>query len=215
MENIVANLISRPDGLNHLLLSDVNTLLSDIQTDFPELAKVYSIGKSSGGRDINVLELSLERTSIRPKENNMVSIEDDKKVSTSADTGEKPAILMTGATHARELISTTQNIYEALKLIKQGYVDKEPEMEKLLAQNKYYFLPVLNVDGVDFIEENWKKLHRVVRKRKNGDNGFGGCEDESAKGEDVGVDLNRNFGIDFGVVPDIDGQRYAQDHNPT
>jgi hypothetical protein len=35
----------------------------------------------------------------------------------------KPAILMTGATHARELISTTQNLYEIMKLIKVGWIE--------------------------------------------------------------------------------------------
>ena len=87
-------------------------------------------------------------------------------------------------------------------------------MQKLLQQNKYYFLPVLNVDGVQFIEENWNKSHRIVRKRKNGDLGFGGCEGESAAGEDVGVDINRNFGIDFGVVEDTAGEKYMQNHDP-
>lgn len=41
---LVEKLISRPDGLAHLLLSDVNSLLLSIQQDFPEYAKVSSIG---------------------------------------------------------------------------------------------------------------------------------------------------------------------------
>ena len=45
---------------------------------------------------------------------------------------QKPAILMTAATHARELISTTTNLYEALKLIKQGYLEKDKTMKSLL-----------------------------------------------------------------------------------
>jgi hypothetical protein len=40
---------------------------------------------------------------------------------------DKPSILMTGATHARELISTSLNVYEMLKLIKKGLIDKEPK----------------------------------------------------------------------------------------
>lgn len=43
---MVDKLISRPDGLGHLLLSDVNTLLFSIEKDFPDIAKVSSIGKS-------------------------------------------------------------------------------------------------------------------------------------------------------------------------
>lgn len=54
----VNELISRPDGLKHLLLSDVNKLLYSIQNDFPDIAKVYSIGKSVEGRDINLIEIN-------------------------------------------------------------------------------------------------------------------------------------------------------------
>ena len=64
----------------------------------------------------------------------------------------KPAILMTGATHARELISTTQNLYEIMKLIKVGWIEKDPEELKLLNQNRFLFMPILNVDGVALIE---------------------------------------------------------------
>jgi murein tripeptide amidase MpaA len=64
----------------------------------------------------------------------------------------KPAILMTGATHARELISTTQNLYEIMKLIKLGWIEQDPEELKLLNQNRFLFMPILNVDGVAMIE---------------------------------------------------------------
>ena len=70
-------------------------------------------------------------------------------------------------------------------------------MAKLLKQNRYYFLPVLNVDGVQFIEDNWKKTGKIFRKRKN-DHNVGQCSGEINKGEDVGIDINRNFGVDFG-----------------
>lgn len=56
MEEMVSEVISRKDGLHHLLLSDVNLLMQSIAHDFPEFAKMYSIGKSFEGRDINVLE---------------------------------------------------------------------------------------------------------------------------------------------------------------
>jgi carboxypeptidase T len=82
-------LISRKDGLNHLLLSDVNALMQSIAHDFPEIAKTYSIGKSFEGRDINVIEMTMP----------------------GGAEGRKPAILMTGATHARELISTNLNVF--------------------------------------------------------------------------------------------------------
>jgi hypothetical protein len=41
-----------------MLLSDVNNLMRSIAHDFPEIATMYSIGKSFEGRDINVVELT-------------------------------------------------------------------------------------------------------------------------------------------------------------
>jgi murein tripeptide amidase MpaA len=104
------------------------------------------MGQTTQGRDMNYLTLDLEGQS-----------------------KQKPAILMTGATHARELISTSLNVYEMLKLIKKGLVDKEPKYQQLLQQNKYYFLPILNVDGVALIEQGWEDHHKIDPKRKNMD----------------------------------------------
>lgn len=98
-------LISRPDGLHHLLLSDVNNLMFSIQHDFPDIAKVYSIGKSFEGRDINVIEMTM------PSDKNLAQSSNEKSEV-------KPAILMTGATHARELISTNLNVFQMLKLLR-------------------------------------------------------------------------------------------------
>lgn len=58
----IQKLISRNDGLLHLLYSDVNKLLTSIASDFPEIAKMQSIGQSNEGRDILVLELSMEKS---------------------------------------------------------------------------------------------------------------------------------------------------------
>ena len=73
------------------------------------MARVGSMGQSTQGRDMNYLELDVP-----------------------GDSKDKPAILMTGATHARELISTSLNVYEMLKLLKRGIVDKDPKYQQLL-----------------------------------------------------------------------------------
>ena len=61
------------------------------------------MGKSVEGRDINLLEISAP----------------------GAPDQKKPAIFMTGATHAREQISTSINMYKAIKLLQQGVIDKD------------------------------------------------------------------------------------------
>ena len=109
---------------------------------------------------------------------------------------------MTGATHARELISTSINMYEMLKLIKEGYINKDPKYAELLDQNKYMFAPILNVDGVAKIEEGWEKNHKILPHRKNNDDQNSLCQKNNPD-ENVGVDINRNFGVDFGQVDEI------------
>lgn len=136
-------------------MTDVNLLLASIANDFPDIAKTYSIGQSFEGRDINVIEISgngksssTSETSVKveapakaTKAKSLAQEGDDEATTTDelvqlGETGEsqesKPEILMTGATHARELISTSLNVYEMLKLLKHGAVEKDPHFEKLL-----------------------------------------------------------------------------------
>jgi hypothetical protein len=57
-------------------------------------------------------------------------------------------------------------------------------------------MPIFNVDGVNFIEENWNENHKIIPKRKNMDNSH--CSNFGQV--DSGVDLNRQFSIDFGQI---------------
>jgi hypothetical protein len=54
-------------------------------------------------------------------------------------------------------------------------------------------LPVFNVDGLNYIEENWIENHKIPMKRKNMNPNVCGSD-----AVNEGVDLNRNFGVDFG-----------------
>lgn len=62
-------------------------------------------------------------------------------------------------------------------------------------------MPIYNVDGVAYIEKNWKATKKIEPKRKNMNYAYG-CGTNGPSGE-TGVDLNRNFGVDFGQVDDI------------
>lgn len=66
---------------------------------------------------------------------------------------EKPAIVLTGAHHAREHITIQTVLYTALNLIYHGLYRANEEHRQLLKQNKYYFIPSINVDGTAYIEE--------------------------------------------------------------
>lgn len=71
----------------------------------------------------------------------------------------------------------------------------------MLAQNIYYIVPIVNKDGVALIEKDYPKNGgTILKKRKN----MSPDAIKSKKGytcapEDSGVDLNRNYPIDFGI----------------
>ena len=61
------------------------------------------------------------------------------------------------------------------------------------------FLPIFNVDGVADIESHWLSEHKIIPRRKN----MNALSQMCPNLADTGVDLNRNFGVDFGQVDDI------------
>jgi hypothetical protein len=94
-----------------------------------------------------------------------------------------------------------------------GAVKNDEKFHNILDENKYYFLPILNVDGAAAIEEHWVAKKEVLPRRKNMiPDGQATCN--YFQGE-VGIDLNRNFGIDFGQVDASLEQReaYYLEHN--
>jgi len=37
----------------------------------------------------------------------------------------------------------------------------------MLKTTKFYFIPVVNVDGFNLVEEHWNSDHEILNKRKN------------------------------------------------
>ncbi|MDA9556486.1 M14 family zinc carboxypeptidase [Vibrio sp.] len=92
----------------------------------------------------------------------------------------KPAMLFTGTIHAREWIG----IELAVNFIRYAVenFETDPKVRQALTRNTLYMVPCLNPDGFEYSREHfsfWRK-----NRRDNGDGTFG-------------VDLNRNFGINF------------------
>jgi murein tripeptide amidase MpaA len=112
-----------------------------------------SIGKTHENRDIF-----------------MIKVEADE----IADPGSrKKAILMTGAHHSRELVSVQMPLFMLLDLL-HGFVHNDPEKMLLLAKNKYFIIPMVNVDGSFTIYDQYEKTGELVLKRKNNDRRFEG-----------------------------------------
>ncbi|MFI4897184.1 MAG: M14 family zinc carboxypeptidase [Phycisphaerales bacterium JB059] len=95
----------------------------------------------------------------------------------------KPGFLLNGLTHAREWITPMNVMYLAESLV-DGY-GVDPEITSIVDQMEWFIIPVLNPDGYAFswtTNRMWRKNrapHPQIASRR-------------------GVDLNRNYGVDWG-----------------
>ena len=128
-------LISPRAGVNHLLYDEVMKLMLELKSSFPNIIKLESLGKSWENRDIWMLKLDAHRF----LERNGLAVN-------TQNAKDRKAILLTGAHHARELVSVQMVLYSILDLL-HGLVHLDPEKLILLQRNKYFFVPVVNTDG--------------------------------------------------------------------
>ncbi|OMJ95859.1 hypothetical protein SteCoe_579 [Stentor coeruleus] len=135
----------------YLSLQDVYTLLDIYKAKYPFL-ELQTLGKSHFGREIKSIKIPNPNT---------------------------PKILIIGAHHANELISTT-NIFYLLDYILTNTTFKNTR--------EITFIPVLNVDGLSTISDHLKINPNILEIRKN--SRPTGCSIQHQ-----GIDLNRNYGF--------------------
>ncbi len=96
---------------------------------------------------------------------------------------DKPAICFNALQHAREWITPMTVMYITDRFVR-GY-ESDPQIQTLLDELVFYIIPVVNPDGYEYTwlgdDERWWRKNR----RDNGDGTFG-------------VDLNRNWGYEWG-----------------
>lgn len=80
----------------------------------------------------------------------------------------------------------------------------------MLKDTKFFFIPVINVDGFNLVEEHWESDHQIYNKRKNMNPGNEG----SCGVENSGVDLNRNYGVDWEPEREKNTTEYCGDYWP-
>ncbi|CAI2361999.1 unnamed protein product [Moneuplotes crassus] len=170
--------IGKDSGVRFFTYQNIIDLFKEIESQF-SFSRVHSIGKSFEDRDIPLLTLG----------------ENYKKFEEGDSKDNPPAILLTSAHHAREVVGVSMNIYVALELL-YNWVHDNPGTHTLLENHVLYFLPMVNVDGYYLISEGWEKSHffNYIRKNRRND---GGCV-----GTSIGVDLNRNYDFKWGLDND-------------
>lgn len=151
------------DFSNYHNPSQVNTILNDLATAHPGLARVSTIGTSHNGSPIKVLKIS------------------DNVATDESDEGD---ILFVAMHHAREWISVEIALYLAEQILTQ--YPTNPQLQADVNNLEIWIVPVVNPDGFAY---TWSSSgYRFWRKnrRNNGDGTFG-------------VDLNRNWGYEWGL----------------
>jgi murein tripeptide amidase MpaA len=121
---------------NHYFTNnELETALNGFARDFPDLARVQTIGRSHEGRPIQLLTITAERKT-PPAE------KPDGPYEPGAG---KPAIWLDGNIHATELAGTTAALYIAYHLL-HGYGENE-RIARLLRECVFYIVPRINPDG--------------------------------------------------------------------
>ncbi len=103
----------------------------------------------------------------------------------------KPEVLFTGLTHAREPVSAMSLLFFMWHLLENYETDQV--IRQIVDQTQLYFIPVVNPDGYIINETSFPLGGGMWRKNasdNDGDGAFSIYKD--------GVDLNRNFGYQWG-----------------
>ncbi len=99
---------------------------------------------------------------------------------TGPNPGPKPAVLYHGLIHAREWITGPVSLYLAEHLVNN--YDTDPCIANLVNSMEFYIIPCVNPDGYSY---SWTNTRLWRKNRRNNGGSFG-------------VDLNRNFGYQWG-----------------
>jgi extracellular matrix protein 14 len=106
---------------------------------FPEALRKISIGKTYEGREIPAYMLALYQRS-----DNWETIAKNR-----------PAILIDGLHHAREMSSMSQCVYSTMSFL-FNYSQRDPSTLHLLKNIAVFIVPAVNYDGYVAIAENYQ-----------------------------------------------------------
>ena len=182
--NSVANLITTPvafgtggtlrlgaaSGPGYFTYAAMTTLMQTLATNYPTLVTRFTIGNSAGGTPIYGVKIS-----------DNVAVDENE-----------PEVLYTGLQHAREAISGTSLIFY-MQYLAENYATNN-DVKRLLDNRELFIIPCVNPDGYQFNYGGSSASYPTSGGglwRKNRRNTGGGASN-------IGVDLNRNWGIDWG-----------------
>jgi carboxypeptidase T len=156
-------------GTGYFKYSEMITKMQALATAYPSFVSIYTIGLSEQGQNIYGVKIS----------DNVATDESE------------PEVLFTGLQHAREAIGGTSLIF-FMQYVAENYAAGNDHMENLVNNREIFIIPCLNPDGYAYNYGGssasypttggglWRKNRRLI------------------SGSTYGVDINRNYGIDWG-----------------
>lgn len=167
LESLQASLMA-PDT-RYQTPAKVEAALKQFNQQYPALTELVNVGKSFLGRDIWAIKITNSQTSFATK---------------------KPAILVNGMHHAREVMSSEVPL-DMIQYLLSNY-GKDTKVTHWVDANEIYVLPMFNVDGNNIVwtqDNMWRKNAR----------------------DSYGVDINRNYPYAWNSCNGSSSSRGAQD----
>jgi hypothetical protein len=159
-----------PGNPGYFTYAEMAAKMNALESAYPTLVDVFSIGNSANGNPIYAVKIS----------GNVSATESEAEV------------LFTGLQHAREAIGGTSLIF-FMQYLAEHY-NTDSRIKQLVDNRAIYIIPCVNPDGYMFNYGGSSGSYPVTGGglwRKNRRNTGGGAAN-------IGVDLNRNYGIDWG-----------------
>ncbi len=116
---------------------ELSKLLHEYESEYPNLIKVQTIGKSHEGRDVWLVTAT--------------------NFNSGPDT-EKPALWVDGNIHASEVAASTANLYLIQSLVSRYGTDKT--VTECLDTRVFYIVPRVNPDGAEWALADRPKIIR-------------------------------------------------------
>ncbi len=188
--------------------SELINKLKNLNTTYPEIIEVFTIGKTYFERKIYCVRITNESITIP-----------------------KTEILIVGQHHAQEQISVENALYFIDKVVLE-FFSSSTRIQNLLNTKAIYVIPSLNIDGAELMSQNpWQRktlrpidedgdgvedeyevqdinMDGYVDRLRDEENGFIGHEGIDLDGDGRigndkpgGVDPNRNYAYQFGKQP--------------
>ncbi len=154
-------------GPGYLRYTEMNAAMLALQTAYPTLVTRFSIGNSDAGDPMYAVKIS-------------------DNVSTDEN---EPEVLYTGLMHAREAIGGTSLIFFMQYLV-ENYATN-PQIKSLVDNREIYIIPCVNPDGYQF------NYGGSSGSYPTSGGGLWRKNRRSTGGGNIGVDLNRNFSVDW------------------